>query len=183
MSDANRNGQAYGFQAMTPIEPGREGELRAYLEGLHATGSPFAKLPRTHMGRWVIIKDFYNDASWKQGKEEHLDLEYLVFTSNFDGELDSYLDELCEVLAPEAGEIWGRCVGCPESASGDALKSYLEHNQIDCGFFYAAYGEATVPQVLAALEQRDKVIAFATRTQGMEPAELQQAFLAEFGAN
>lgn len=182
MSDPNRNGQAYGFQAMTPIEPGQEAELRAYLEGLHEHGSPFGKLARTHMARFVIIKDFYNDRTWKQGSEEHLDLEYLVFTSNLDGDIDSYLDELCDALAPEAQHIWGRCVGCPESASGAALKTYLKHNQIDCGFFYAAYGEATVPEVRAALAQRDKVIDFATRTQGMEPAALQRAFLAEFGA-
>lgn len=181
MSDPNRNRQAYGFQAMTPIEPGKEDDLRAYLEGMHAKASPLAKLPRTHMGRFVIIEDFYNDASWGQRKEEHLDLPYLVFTTNHDGDLDSYLDELCELLASEAPEIWGRCVGCPENASGAALKRYLKHNQIDCGFFYAAYGEATVRDVKAALEQRDKVIAFATRAQGMEPAELQQAFLTEFG--
>jgi hypothetical protein len=180
MNGVNRNGQAYGFQAMTPILPGEEDALRAYLEGMHAKGSPLAKLPRTHMGRFVIIVDFHNDPSWGQ-KEEHLDLQYLVFTTNHDGDLDTYLDELCEVLAPEAREIWGRCVGCPESASGAALKKYLKHNQIDCGFFYAAYGEATVREVKTALAQRDQVIDFATRTQGMGPADLQQAFLAEFG--
>ncbi len=180
MSDPNRNGQAYGFQAMTPIQPGQEDDLRAYLEGMHADGSPLAKLPRTHMGRFVIVPDFYNDSTWRQ-KEEHLDLAYLIFTSNLDGDIDSYLDELCEKLAPEAPEIWGRCVGCPENPSGDALKRYLKHNQIDCGFFYAAYGEATVEKVRAALAQREALIDFATRTQELAPAELQQAFVAQFG--
>ena len=180
MSDPNRNGQAYGFQAMTPIQPGMEDDLRAHLEGMHAEGSPFAKLARTHMARFVIVPDFYNDRSWGQ-KEEHLDLQYLIFTSNLDGDIDSYLDELCDVVAPDAQEIWGRCVGCPADASGTALKKYLKHNQIDCGFFYAAYGDATVGKVQAALAQREKVIAFASRTQGLDPAELQQAFVAEFG--
>jgi len=180
MSDPNRNGQAYGFQAMTPIQPGMEDDLRAYLEGMHAKGSPFAKLARTHMARFVIVPDFYNDRTWGQ-KEEHLDLQYLIFTSNLDGDIDSYLDELCDVVAPDAQEIWGRCVGCPADASGSALKTYLKHNQIDCGFFYAAYGEATVGKVQAALAQRERVIAFASRTQGLDPAELQQAFVAEFG--
>jgi hypothetical protein len=181
MSDHNRNGQAYGFQSMMPIKPGSEDELRAYLEGMRTPGSPFAKLPRTHFGRFVIVKDFFNDPAYGQREPEHLDLPYLIFTSNFDGELDSYLDELCEVLAPEAQEIWGRCVGCPEQASGEALKAYLKHNQIDCGFFYAAYGAYTVAQVREALAQRDQLIRFATRTQGTEAAELQRGFLAEFG--
>lgn len=181
-SKNNINGQAYGFQALTPIGPGKEADLRAFLDQLHVNGSPLARLPRTHMGRWVIIEDFYHDPAWKQPKEDHLDLDYLNFTSNFDGDLNSYLDELCEALAPEAPQLWGRCVGCPENPSADELKRYLKHNQIDCGFFYAAYGGSTVVEVKAALRQRDQVIAFATRSQGLSPEQLQKAFVAEFGA-
>jgi hypothetical protein len=182
MADSNVNGQASGFQAITPILPGREDELRAYLEGMAKSGSPLAKVPRTHMARFVIVEDFFHDRSWGQRKEEHLDLNYLVFTSNLDGDIDSYLDGLCKALAPEAPKIWGCCVGCPDKPSGAALKRYLKHNQVDCGFFYAAYGGATVARVQAALARRDQLIGFATRTQGLGPAELQKAFVAEFGA-
>lgn len=179
---ANVCGQAYAFMAMTPVRPGEEQALASYLRGLRARGpSPLAKLPRTHLGRFVIVEDFHNDPSWKQRKEEHLDLPYLIFTSNFDGDLDSYLDELCEQLAPEAKEIWGRCIGCPESAQGAELKAYLKHNQIDTGIFFAAYGHAPVPAVKRALDQRERFIAFARAAQGVEPAELQRRFIDEFG--
>ena len=175
-------GQAYAFMAMTPIKPGEERPLAEYLRGLRAHGpSPLARLARTHIGRFVIVPDFHNDPTWKQRREEHLDLNYLIFTSNFDGALDSYLDELCERLAPEASEIWGRCVGCPESASGAALKAYLKHNQIKTGIFFAAYGHATVGEVKQALRERERMIAFAVASQGLEPEALQKAFLAEFG--
>jgi hypothetical protein len=130
----------------------------------------------------VIVADFFNDPSLKQRREEHLAVPWLAFSANVDGDLDSYLDELCAALSPEAGEIWGRCIGCPDPARGAPLKAYLKHNQIDCGFFYAAYGEATVAQVRASLAQRDRLMAFATRAQGMAPADLQKAFVAEFGA-
>ncbi len=191
MRSPNVTGQAYAFMAMTPVKPGEEEALATYLRGLRPLDSapgviaergPLAKLPRTHMGRFVIVKDFHADPSWKQRKEDHLDLPYLIFTSNFDGDLDSYLDELCEKLAPEAPHIWGRCVGCPKSAKGNALKQYLKHNQIDTGIFYAAYGDTTVGTVKRALRQRDRMIDFAVRAQGLEPAQLQQAFLAEFGS-
>ncbi len=179
---SNVSGQAYAFMAMTPVKPGEEQPLADYLRGLRGRGpSPLAKLPRTHMGRFVIVADFHHDPAWKQRSEEHLDLNYLIFTSNFDGALDSYLDELCDKLAPEAKEIWGRCVGCPESAGGDALKKYLKHNQIDTGMFFAAYGHATVGMVKRALGERERSIAFAIRAQGMAPVELQKAFLAQFG--
>jgi hypothetical protein len=179
----NVSGQAYGFLAMTPIKPGEEGALKAYLEGLRGHGErPLSKVPRTHMARWVVVDKFNCLPSYKQRRSETLEISSLVFSSNFDGDLDSYLDDLCEALAPEASEIWGRCIGCPDRARGAALKDYLKHNQIDCGFFYAAYGEATVSQVKASLDQRDRLVAFATRAQGMEPAELQQAFISEFAS-
>jgi hypothetical protein len=179
---ANICGQAYAFMAMTPVAPGEEHALAAYLRGLRARGpSPLAKLPRTHLGRFVIVEDFHNDPSWKQRREEHLDLPYLIFTSNFDGDLDSYLDELCEQLAPEAGEIWGRCIGCPQSARGAELKAYLKHNQIDTGVFFAAYGHATVQTVKRSLCERERMIEFARAAQGLEPAELQRRFIDEFG--
>lgn len=182
MGSSNVSGQAYAFMAMTPVKPGEEDALADYLHRLRDRGpSPLAKLARTHLGRFVIVPDFHNDASWKQPKEEHLDLPYLIFTSNFDGDLDSYLDDLCEKLAPEAKEIWGRCVGCPESAKGAALKTYLKHNQIDTGIFFAAYGAATVGTVKRSLGQREQMIEFARTSQGLGAEALQQAFVQEFG--
>ena len=182
MASPNVSGQAYAFMSMTPIKPGEEQPLADYLRGLRDRGpSPLARLPRTHIGRFVIVPDFHHDPTWKQRVEEHLDLNYLIFTTNHDGDLDSYLDELCEKLAPEAEQIWGRCVGCPESARGGALKTYLKHNQIKTGIFFAAYGQATVGKVKQALREREKTIAFAIRAQAMQPEELQKAFLAEFG--
>jgi hypothetical protein len=182
MGSPNISGQAYAFMAMTPVKPGEKDALAAYLRGLRDRGpSPLARLPRTHLGRFVIVEDFHNDPAWKQRREEHLDLPYLIFTSNFDGDLDSYLDELCERLAPEANEIWGRCVGCPDSAGGAGLKAYLQHNQIQTGMFFAAYADASVATVKRTLRQRERMIEFAVGSQGLEPAELQRRFVDEFG--
>ncbi len=182
MQSPNVAGQAYAFMAMTPIKPGEEGALADYLHHLRERGSsPLARLPRTHLGRFVIVPDFHHEVTWKQLREEHLDRPYLIFTSNFDGQLDSYLDELCDRLAPEAKEIWGRCIGCPESAQGAALKSYLKHNQVDTGIFFAAYGQATVETVKRSLVRREQMIEFACTSQGLAAEALQQAFVQRFG--
>ena len=182
MGSPNVSGQAYAFMSMTPVKPGERDALAAYLRSLRARGpSPLQRLARTHLARFVIVEDFHDDPSYKQRREEHLDLPYLIFTSNFDGDLDSYLDELCESLAPEAGEIWGRCVGCPDGGGVVELKAYLKHNQIRTGMFFAAYGHASTETVRRSLSQRDRMIAFAVAAQGLEPAELQRRFLDEFG--
>jgi hypothetical protein len=175
---SNSSGQATAFMALTPIRPGEEPELRSYLEALPRDGSPLARLAGTHFARWVILEDWVNDPS--QPQQDHLGTAYLIFTSNFDGPLDPYLDELCAKVAAEAQEIWGRCIGCPPEATGPQLKAYLLHNQIDTGFFVAAYPHATVPQVKAALAAREQLTAFAVHTQGMGADDLWRAFKDEF---
>jgi len=174
---SNTSGQAYAFLAMTPIKTGEDVRLRAYIEGLADT-RPFDQLRRTHFARLVILPDWVNDPS--QPHEDHLKSQYLIFSATFDGSRDSYLDELGKRLAPQAKEIWGRCVGCPPSARGAPLKRYLLHNQIDIGFFVAAYPDATVETVKRVLAQRKQVADFAIRTQGLDASELRHAYRQEF---
>lgn len=178
---SNVSGQAYALTVLTPIAAGELEALRSYLEGLPAGGgqSPLARLARTHFGRWVIVPDFVAE---DEREPAHLSSPYLLFTACFDGKLDSYLDELCGELAAEAGEIWGRCAGAPRPAVGPALKEYLLRHRVQTGFFVAAYGDAKVGDVRAALAQRERVIAFARDTQGLEPAALQREFLERLGS-
>jgi hypothetical protein len=176
---SNTLGGHYALTVLTPIAPGAEDPLRAYLEGFEDQGaSPFARLPRTHFGRWVIVAEFITDPS--QRREEDLGGPWLLFSATFDGELDSYLDELGSELGDEAEIIWGSCIGAPQPARGSALKPYLIHNQIDTGLFFSAYPEATVQDVRGSLRDRDRTLAFAVRAQGMPPDQLRQAFLDEF---
>jgi hypothetical protein len=177
---SDRSGQASAFMAMTPVAPGEEPALRAYLESLPQRDSPLARLERTHFARWVILGDFVDDPA--QPHDDDLSTPYLIFTSNFDGPADSYLDELCERLAPEAREIWGRCRGCPDTAAGAELKRYLLEHRIKTGFFVAAYPDATATRVKTSLELRERMIDLAVRSQAMDPGELRAAFDAEIGA-
>jgi len=170
---SNTAGQAYAFLAMTPIVPGAQDELRAAIEGF-ATTRPFERLPRTHFARLVILPDWVNDPS--QPREDHLKSPYLIFSTTFDGPRDSYLDELGRRLAPEAAQVWGRCIGAPKRPRGVALKRYLLHNQIDIGFYVAAYPDATVQRVQAALARRRALADLAVRTQGLDASDLRAAY-------
>jgi hypothetical protein len=172
----NIAGKSYLLMVLTPIKPGLEDELRAYLSALDE--SPLARVPRTHFARFMIMPDMPVPA----GVEDPLDRPYLLFTANFDGDLDSWLHALSDELVPEAEEIWGRCIGCPSPASGAALKAYLHRNQLQSGVVFAAYGGASVQQILGALDKRARLGDFAIRAQAMEPGERRRAFLEEFGS-
>ena len=176
--DPDRSGQAGALTVLAPIAPGAEPDLRNYLEGLRAGPSPLARLPRTHFGRWVIVGDLVAE---DEPDPDHLAGPYLIFTASFDGPLDTYLDELCDELAAEAKEIWGRCIGAPQPPAGAPLKAYLRAHHQKTGFFVAAYPQATVGHVRAALAQREDVIAFAHDAQDMDPARLQAAFRDRLG--
>jgi hypothetical protein len=176
--DPDRSGQAGALTVLTAIAPGAEADLRAYLEGLRAGPSPLARLPGTHFGRWVIVSDLVAE---NEREPDHLAAAHLLFTASFDGPADPYLDALCDELAAEAKEIWGRCAGAPQPAAGAALKAYLRAHHHKTGFFVAAYPDATVATVRAALAQRTEAIAFARDAQSMDPGQLQAAFLERLG--
>jgi hypothetical protein len=164
----------------TPIVAAREGELRDYLDCLAPERGPLAKVPGTHFGRFVVVRDFTPDAT--QRHPEHLPAPYLVFSATVDGPVERWLDSMCALMADEAARVWGACAGAPDPPAGPALKAYLLHNRVRSSLFFSAYPNATVETVRASLECRRRTAALAQRTQGMAPAELQQAFLAEFGA-
>jgi len=178
--NSNRSGQAWALTVLTPIAPGRDQELRSYLESLGTAGgqSPLARVPRTHFARWVIVPDFVNDAA--QPAQDSLGCQYLLFTANVDGPLDSYLDGLCSQIAEEATRIWGCCIGYPQPDTGTQLKAYLQHNQIDTGFFFSAYPDASVAEVLHSLDVRERMIAFAASAQHLPALSVRDAFVKEF---
>ena len=173
--DPNRTGQAYALTVIAPVAHGEEERLRAYLEALHP--SPLARLPRTHFGRWVLVPQLATEPS--QRRPEQLRTAQLIFSVSFDGERDTYLDELCELIADEACEIWRHCPGSG-SARGAELKAYLLRHQIRTGLFFAAYPKATVQRVRRAVERRERLAAFAVRAQAMSPSELRSSFFDEF---
>jgi hypothetical protein len=164
----------------TPITPGREAPLRAYLERLDPADSPLARLPRTHMARWIVVPDMPVPPGTDLG--DPLGTQFLLFTTNLDGDVDSYLHELVAAIPDEAARIWGDCVGCPQPAEGAALKAYLHRNKIDSGVAFAAYGDASVAQIRRALDKRTRLADFVVRAQAMTSAQRRQAFLEEFGA-
>ena len=172
-------GGTYALTVMAPIVRGRETDLREYLERQPiGRESPLARLERTHMARWVIVPQLYYQGPPQ--KPDSLKYEWLVFTSDFDGGLDGYLDDVCEHMSAEADEIWGHCVGYPGAADRDAFKRYMRHNQVHTTVPFGAYPESTVAEVRESLRLRERLIAFAVEAQGMDPVELYEAYRSAF---
>jgi hypothetical protein len=166
---------------LTPIREGRESSLTHHLNTLEpGPASPLANVKGTHLARWVVVGDVVYEGTG-QRRPDHLKAGRLLFTSNFDGPLGPYLEELRTGLGEVADEIWGHCVGYPGRADAGAFAAYMRSHQVESSLFFAAYGGRTVLEVERSLATRRQVIDFAVRSQQMAPAELQAAFREMFG--
>jgi hypothetical protein len=175
MTNANVDGRHELLIVLAPVREGQAGEVSTYLRGLGA--SPFGRLPRTHVGRLLVLDDLPQDPGTEP---DSLGQPCLMLTAVLDGDAGSYLDELATEWVDWAPQVWGRCVGCPDSPSPAELRTYLAHNRIDATYFFSAYRDASVEQVLRTLDRRERLIAFAVAAQEMEPAARREAFLREF---
>jgi hypothetical protein len=175
----NVSGQAYSLTVLAPIVEGREDALTRHLDGLPGgAGSPLARVPGTHFARWVVIPDVVYEGAGQ--RHDHLKASRLLFTSNFDGPLDRYLEALRTGLGDEADAIWGHCLGYPVGGDAAAFAGWMRAHQLGSALFFAGYGDQTVGEVHTNLELRARVIEFALNAQGLPPEELQSSFRARF---
>jgi hypothetical protein len=178
---ANQSGQIYGLTILSPILEGDSIDIshamavRWYLAGLprnHA--SPLARVSGTHFARLVVMDDVVFVGS--PAREEHLKSRYLIFESNFDGDLDPYLTRMAQEIPDFVDSVWKHCVGYPGVTDPAAFVAYMKKCQIETTFFFADVNNSTVRQNLIALQVQAALAHFIERNQGKPAAEIQKSF-------
>lgn len=173
----NVHGQVYALTVLAPVLPGHEPALRAEVAGLpRGADSPFGRIEGTHFARLVVVP-------WLEAPNgaPASDEVFLLFSADFDGTLDHYLEALRTVLAAESNSLWSHCAGFPGTGGPGAFRQWLLHHQVQTGFSVISYSRATVGEVRESLRLRERLSRFAVRSQGLEPAELKRAWLRTFG--
>ena len=183
---ANENGSVYGLTILSPIidddkaTPSHDLQIRNYLAKLSTReDSPFARAPGTHLARLVVMDDVIYVGM--PSCEEHLKSKYLIFESNLDGDLDTYLAGLAANIPEHLDAIWKHCVGYPGTANRKAFVDYMKACQLTTTFYFAAVNDKSVPETLRALQTQAAVTEFIATHQGADPASLQRDFI-EFAA-
>ena len=175
----NRVGGVYALTVFTPIIPGHEDELRGHLDALPVGAeSPLARLDQLHLSRIQIF-----DALVDQGpphRPETLKRRHLLFTSTVDGDLDPYLDSICERIGAQADGWWRHCAGYPGTSDVSAFKRYIRAHKVDTSLLAVANPGVTVQDVVESLALRERVVDFAAEAQGLDAAALRERFLATF---
>src|SRR5580658_11241768 len=178
---SNQSGQVYGLTILSPIiEDDRLDichamELRWYLGQLARDHkSPFAQISSTYLARLVVMDDVVYVGA--PACEEHLKSRYLIFETNFDGYLDTYLTRLAKETPDFVDNVWKHCVGYPGVADVAAFIAYMKKCQITTTFFFADVNNRTVQQSLKALQTQSALAHFIEKHQGQPPSEIQRKF-------
>jgi len=179
----NQSGNVYGLTILSPIMNGsdkgvsHECAIRDYLSTLARDhNSPFAKVSSTHLARLVVMDDVVFVGA--PAREEHLESKYLVFESNFDGDLDTYLTRLAREASEEVDSVWRHCVGYPGVGDAAAFIAYMKKCQLPTTFYFADVNNKTVQQTLRALKLQSGLASFIEANQWRPAAEIQTAFRA-----
>ena len=137
--------------AIAPLYPGTADRLekilqqrREEIENTDPEKNLIRRIQTIHYARWVIID---------HGTR-------LLFTSNFDGELEGYLEDFSEFDYEALNGIFGFCVGFPGARPVGPFIDYVRAHQVSATLFYAAYPEYSVKQVMRALEWKKKTEDF-----------------------
>jgi hypothetical protein len=147
---------------------------RLLLDLPTGSASPLARVDTTHLARWVVVDDVADEGY--PAAEDHLKSAYLLFTSNFDGTLDAYLDAMVERIPEVVDGLWKHCAGYPGLQNRGAFKKYMRRCQVKTTFFFPAYPQATLAEVRRALALQRGFVDLFIANQGKPAAVQQQQF-------
>jgi hypothetical protein len=202
----NVSGKAYALTILSPIRNARiDGRACAELvrDGLEnwnqLQNSPMARVPQTYLARFFVLDDVFTESlpganvfdtasdilpAVPDGirraalpAEEHLKSKYLVFSSDFHGDLDAYLRGMWQAIAPEVQNVWQHCYGFDAVRDAAGFVAYMKRCQLTAALFFVGSNDEPLEEQLKALYLKQEFSRFALESQGLPTAELKKRYL------
>jgi hypothetical protein len=146
-----------GLTVLAALRPGEDEPLREVLlaigDDIRGTGptSPaarphihFSQSRQIHFARFAIL----DDPDRGPGKKR------LLFSSNYDGDLDSHLAELIRIT-PDMDAIWG---SCDDYRGVHSFGAFIRTHRLEPAAFYIAFREDTVEQIQRNIAIRQQLL-------------------------
>ena len=174
---------AAGLTVLCPIVNGGDGQLsnamrtRKHLQGMGLDSkSPMTKVPNTYLCRFYVLNDVFYESS--PATEEHLKSKYLVFSSNYYGTLETYLEDMWKHAQDDVRSIWQHCVAFDKVNSAADFLRYMKKCQVKNHLFFNGSTGDPLADQLKSLYLKQEFSRFVYENQGKRPEELKQAFQA-----
>lgn len=178
---ANKAGKSYALTALTPIPPLKTPLVRLVFEGIRLGLDPqdsanLKALEFIHFARWVLIPR--RAWPWFGGPDpaEHLEHDYMLFESNFNGNWQNYIGAFSELVHVGMEGIWGTSVGFPGPRPITPFLDYIRGVQYLTTYYYSAYPHATTKDILGAMRVQDELEAFMLANDGLSDDEFAAAY-------
>lgn len=137
------------------------------------------KLAFIHFARWQVIlrgslQPFDGDAT-----RERLRHDYFMFSTNYNGSWDQYIDAFSFVptVARGLNHLWMTSQGFPGPSPLAQFKDYIHYHEVDVDHYYDAYPEASVRDISAASDLYARIDEFCSRHQSNVNAQELEALI------
>lgn len=177
----NKSNNAYGLTTLCPLlaDSGRDESplaiIRDRLDQFPTDHlSPMARVPNTYFSRFFVLDDVVYEA--KPACLDRLESNYLVFTSDFHGELEPYLQGMWKEAEPFIRDVWEFAVGFGEVRDAASFARYIKRCQVETTFYFVGSTDESLAEQLKSLYLKQEFSKFAHEHQGFPAAKLESAF-------
>jgi len=176
--------QQSAYTLCTAIKPEAINDLKAVLAEINrdVDGNnimPFKKMNDTHFARFVILEEVTDE------KGQSIQAK-LIFSSNFDGYLETHLKQMVQSTGEGLDQIFRFCEGYPDETrrTPESRLNYLHSHQIAVQAFYINTIGRTLQQIQKDVQLHDAVEEFLDKKEWSDfNAEKVRSAIQDFVAN
>src|SRR5262245_1143470 len=128
--------------------------------------SPMARVPNTYLSRLWVLEDVPYQG--RPAVLEHLKSNYLVFSSNFHGELDDYLRGMWSGIERDIRAVLRYCVAFDRVTDVTTFIDYVKRCQVETTFFFNGSSDEPLAVQLKSLYLKQELAKFAAANHGEE---------------
>jgi hypothetical protein len=150
-----------------PVKKGASWWLRTLFAASARWGwvtEPLRRLAFIHFARWTIVDRLPG------GVGARLSPPWLLFESNFEGDLPRYIDTFARILPVRMRSVWAFAHGYPGLKPIEPFSAWAADNAFEESHYYSAYPEATPGMVGAALAVQHRFESLLAATGPFEAA-------------
>jgi hypothetical protein len=129
------------------------------------------KLSFIYFAEWSYIGRVPPDGSGMR-----LDRKQMLFQSNFSGSWADYLDAFAYVIPAQTGSVWAGSYRFPGIQPATGFKRWAREHEVEAAHYYCAYPDATITEIVSALDLVEKANAFEAETRTLDDEAWRAAF-------
>jgi hypothetical protein len=167
------SGRRTALTFISALRPGGATFLKVFL---YAAGhmrwvtEPLRKFSIIQFARWTVIEQFPGQPAGNPPRP------LLLFESNFDDDLDDYIDTFAVLVPWRFRAVWFTASGYPGLIPTDGFNAWVATLEATPGHYWSAYNKASTPMVNAALQVDAAITAFTVRADSLADDEFDAAF-------